>query len=379
MPFLLKGPMWGVDNGPMAAYPLVCPETKQPLTEMTEAEAEAVIGPLVARVGGERPAVGPTPTVLVRDDGACAYPVVDGVPVLLVPEQLRSAAAGPVAVDVTAPPYAEAYEEMDAYTAAADDSSAALEKSSLLTRLLRIQALPERRRLAFPEPGALWVDATYETAAQLDAYRHLAPVAGHRVLQLGGKGHHAVTLLLAGAAEAWVISPMVSELMHARVLARRLGVESRLRCAAGLAEELPLADGSLDAIYTVSTHHTVTSLSYPECARVLVPGGRFAAVEPWRAPLYRIGTTVLGKRDPQVHCKPMTHERVAPLATAFSASSVRHHGTLLRYPMLALWKMGVDWKVETTYKVAKVDDALASAVGLRRAGSCAALLARRAG
>src|SRR5574338_619544 len=39
-----------------------------------------------------------------------------------------------------------------------------------------------------------------------------------------------------------------------------------------------------------------------ECARVLAPEGRFAAVEPWRGPLYGIGTALLGKRDRRVRC-----------------------------------------------------------------------------
>ena len=325
--------------------------------------------------GQRRLQVGRTPTVLVRDDLKCAYPIVEGVPVLLAPERLVPAAGGPLFVDLDAPKYAEAYEEMDFYTAEADQAAAALDDWPVFQRLVGIRDLPPDERRKFPAPASRWLDSMYEPTAQWDAYRHLAPVDGQRVLQIGGKGHHAVTLLLAGASEAWLVSPMVSELLHAQEMARRLGLESRMHCVAGVAEELPLPDGFLDAIYTISAHHMVADLAFPECARVLRPGGRFAAVEPWRAPLYRLGTTLLGKRQVGVNCRPMTMRRVAPFLDAFPGGRVVHHGALLRYPMLALMKFGVEPSLVTTWRVARVDDAVSSLIpGLRRMGSCAALL-----
>ena len=49
-----------------------------------------------------------------------------------------------------------------------------------------------------------------------------------------------------------------------------------------------------------------TELAMPEIARVLKPGGRFSAMDPWRAPLYAIGTKILGKREVNVYCRPLT-------------------------------------------------------------------------
>src|SRR5690606_37749187 len=65
---------------------LVCPLTGQALhaVPIEAAEAELCKGePLAARVNPEPRPVGRTPTVLVRDDGTCAYPVLDGIPILL--------------------------------------------------------------------------------------------------------------------------------------------------------------------------------------------------------------------------------------------------------------------------------------------------------
>jgi uncharacterized protein YbaR (Trm112 family) len=356
---------------------LACPLTGLRLREATleAAEAEACEGQkFTVRSGGPQP-LGRTPTVLLREDGRAAYPVISGIPVLLAPEQLAPPDAAHPALDLRAPQYAEAYEEMDFYNAVAQHQAGAL-ASADLPRLSRITELSEAELRRFPEPAALWLDATYETTAQWDAYRHLAPVAGTRILQLGGKGEQAVEFLLAGAAEAWVVSPMVGELLHAAALARRFGVEDRLRCAAGVAEELPLRTAVLDRIWGKSMHHTVEELSYPQCARALRAGGRMAAVEPWRALLYSVGTHALGKREREVHCRPLTDERVQPFLEAFPSARVVHHGPILRYPLLALEKFGVKLSLRASWRVARVDDRLGSLLpGFRNAGSCATLLA----
>jgi uncharacterized protein YbaR (Trm112 family) len=97
---------------------LVCPSSKQALREVPLAVArDAVAGgsPLVpADRGSGPPAVGETPSVLLRDDGAVAFPVLDGTPVLMWPEVL-TAPARPVTVDLRVPRYAEAYAEMGYY------------------------------------------------------------------------------------------------------------------------------------------------------------------------------------------------------------------------------------------------------------------------
>src|SRR2546428_12763219 len=74
---------------------LVCPRTPSPLTLGSADEAEARLGaPLVARTelpnakNQRVPPVGRTEMVLLALDRSGAYPVVDGIPILLAPERL---------------------------------------------------------------------------------------------------------------------------------------------------------------------------------------------------------------------------------------------------------------------------------------------------
>ena len=358
---------------------LVCPVSRVRLRPMALSEAEDLLGGRIdAGIGrGYRP-IGPTPSVLVRDDHQGAYPVVDGIPVLMAPEILRPAGSLDPGVDVTDPRYVEAYTEMEHYSAAAARDAQDVAASASASRVARLAALVAGgAATTFPDPRYGWLDATHELQAQWEAFGHLQPVAGSRMLEIGGRGLHAVKLLLAGAAEAWLISPMVGELVYARALARHAGVADRLRCAAALAEELPLADGSIDGVYSQGcVHHWVTSLALPECHRVLRAGGRFAAVEPWRGPLYGLGTAILGKRDPAVHCVVLSPGRVEPYLEGFGGWQVNHHGAVLRYPLLALRKAGIKLSRPMMWRLSLVDDAISSLVPpVRRRGSSVAILA----
>ena len=97
---------------------------------------------------------------------------------------------------------------------------------------------------------------------------------------------------------ATLVSPMPGELIFAQYQGQAYGVADRLRLVVGVAEELPFADRSIDVIFSGgSVHHMETSIALPECARVLRSGGRFAANDPWRAPLYALGTRLFGKRE----------------------------------------------------------------------------------
>lgn len=315
---------------------------------------------------------------MLRADAGCAYPVLDGIPILLIPEQLSSPDRVPM-VEMSQPRYAEAYGAMDHYDAVASRHAHDISKAPAMARsLVRTARATREQRASFPDPPVLWLDAVYDCAAQWDAYRHLAATRHGRVLQLGGKGSHALKLLQAGASEAWLLSPMVGELGFAREAARKLGLQDRLRCVAGIAEEMPFADESFDAIYSPSSvHHMVTALAFPECRRTLRPGGRFASPEIWRAPLYGVGTKVFGKRDPGSSCQPLTPVAIDPLFAAFEEASVVHHGTLLRYPLIALRKLGLRLRLSTVWRLLRLDDAISSALLLRRFGSSVAVLATR--
>lgn len=376
----------GDSVSPIKSDILVCPETKLPLKECSLEYAKAVVSggaEFVPRREEGPQLFGNIDTVMLRADGGCAYPVVRGIPILLVPEMLVPPLQAR-AFDLSNPKYREAYEEMEYYNAVAEKEAQAIEDSKWVRPFAILREASGAQRSSFPAPLDLWLDAVYDAPAQGEAYAHIAPLAGKRVLQVGGKGIHAVKFLCAGAREAWVVTPMLGELVFATTLAQYCDVQDRLHCVAGIAEELPFADGVFDAVYAGGcVHHFVTELALPECARVLRPGGRFAAVEPWRAPLYGVGTRVLGKREEPVFgkrdigvcCSPLSRDRLEPFFHSFQQATITHHGTLTRYPMLALYKLGMPMKLTTYWKICIVDDFLCSLVPpVRRIGSSVSLL-----
>jgi uncharacterized protein YbaR (Trm112 family)/SAM-dependent methyltransferase len=369
----------------MQAFPhwasLVCPVTKRPLRLCSLEEACSKVSggaPLAPRATDAVKPVGPTSQVLLRDDHACAYPVVDGYPILLAPEVLTSSDRRG-SFDLKDPRYAEAYEEMTFYNDFASAAASAIEGSEAFLAIRPVMGISGPRSESFPEPWRLWLDAAYDSAAQGEAYAHLAPIAGRRIVQVGGTGTHAVKFVLAGARYACLATPMLEEARFTQALALRAGVSDRVGCVIAIGEELPFASESMDGIYSGGCmHHMVTQLALPEAARILVKGGSFAAVDPWRAPLYAIGTRLLGKRETAVYCRPLTPARIAPLRDAFSETKIVQHGTLTRYPFLALKKFGIDSSLAIVRAVGRIDDALCSLIpGLRSMGSSVAVLGRK--
>lgn len=360
---------------------LVCPTTKLGLDLLSLEEAQKITkGSLLPRAEshnakGEisKPA-GPTPWVLLRKDRACAYPVVDGIPILLSPEAL-TISGHEVHFDLTDARYAEAYEEMDFYNDAASAAREKLTQGGVESILPTELAASEAERNSFPGPWHRWIDTVHDSAALWDAYVHLGEMKGRLIIQLGGSGTHAIKFAMAGAAEAWLITPMLGEALIARALAESAGFGERFRCIVAVAEELPIKSETMDAAFAGGClHHMQTEMALPEAARVLKQGGRFAAVEPWRAPLFAIGTRILGKRE-DVYCLPLTAERVEPMREAFRASHVVQHGTITRYPFLALSKLGIDVNKYIPWHIGKIDDAICSIIpGMRRMGSSIAVL-----
>lgn len=354
----------------------LCPQTKLPLRAMSLDEAKGALGSanLVPRSNQDPVPFGVTSTLMVRSDNACAYPVVDGIPILLAPEQITPADR-PQLFDLEDPKYAEAYQEMTHYNQVAKAEAAAIRESESYRVIKPILDLAPGERGTFPEPKEAWVDCVPDCKAQYEAYRHMGPMQGKRVLQLGGKGIHAVKWLLGGAAEAWVVTPMLGEIYCSIALAKEAGVLDRLRCVVGIAEEIPLVDGMFDAMYSGGcVHHMTTELAMPEMARVLKPGGRFSCGDPWRAPLYAIGTKILGKREVNVFCRPLTTARVAPLFTSFGEAEKKQYGTLTRYPVIALGKFGIAVPFNVVWQLYKMDDAVCSCIpGMRGMGSSVAL------
>ncbi len=352
---------------------LICPISRSPLDCVDKATVIDALGADLQRIDAHRSVVSHSEIpdyLLLRADHLGAYPVVDGVPILMAPEMLVTAGRGEP-IETRQDPYREAYEEMDFYNAVAED-----ERSDVTNSDAYVIVNNARKGSKYPGPG--WLDSQYEITAQADAYNFLAPLDGTTAVQLGGKGIHAVKFLLAGAAQSWLITPVLGEATLARDLAAAFGVLDRLRVVVGISEEIPVADCFFDRVYSGGcVHHMVTDRAFPEIRRVLKPGGKFAAVEPWRAPGYKVGTKILGKRERGVNCRPLEADRIPPLYGAFEEAVVHQHGTFTRYPLIALSKAKVRLRVETVEKVLKWDDRIASRLSLEKYGSSAALLARR--
>ena len=270
-------------------------------------------------------------------------------------------------------------EEIDYYSSVASKQGAMVEagaEPTIIKHLAPAMAASDEAILSFPEPRDVWIDATYDGAAPYDSYTYIAPVAGKRLLQLGGSGIHAIKAIRAGAREAWLLTPVLDEARFAVAVARRLGLHRRLHCVVAVGEELPFARGSFDAIVSGGClHHMRTERAIPECARVLSARGRFAAWDPWRSPFYGIGTRVFRKREVEVNCQPINAARAQPLQEAFDTATVVHHGALTRYFLIALGKMRIHLNEPTVSSITHIDDFVSAWLpGLRRTGSSVALL-----
>ena len=345
-----------------------CPVDRTALEVVTRAEAEARLGSHLAptdRVG--RAPVGATERVAISN--AWAYPVVADIPVLLVPERLFPGGEGPPA-DVTKPPYAEAYSEMDPYSAASDLETNTPSIRAEVERLERRREMVGSGQANFPDPVELWMAPGDEFTAQLHAMRHLAPVRDRRVLQVGGNGWHAVSMLAAGAGEATVISPVLDELRLCARVATDAGLADRLNLACAIAEELPIEDHTMDLVYSpASMHHTVTERSFPEIARVLASDGRFASVDVFRSPLYDTGIKMFGKKEANVWCKPLDRDRLAP-SSVLPGVELSFHGSLFRYPLAIATRRGRNVNPQWFTRLTKAEDAIARVVpGVRRLAS----------
>lgn len=345
---------------------LCCPETKQELDLLTLAEAESRMAekllPLRIKsqgISSDAPApIGVTREVLLRKDLLCAYPVVDGIPVLIVPEMLGISSLQRD-FDLKDRRYAEPYAEMDIYNKVAIEELKDIKGSEAYKIIEPLLGASRELFDSFPNPPSLWIDAVYDCGGQWDAYNHIAPMHGKRVLQIGGKGIHAIKFILTGAEEAWLLSPMLGELYFANALAVTVGVADKLHCVMGIAEEMPFMDGFFDAVYSGGcVHHMETTLALPEIFRILCEGGKFSAVDPWHTPVYDLGKRIFGQRE-SAHCHPLTSESIEPLNKVFNDVQVIHHGALLRYPLLVLNKCGVTISINTAWRASRFDDLVA--------------------
>jgi ubiquinone/menaquinone biosynthesis C-methylase UbiE len=114
-----------------------------------------------------------------------------------------------------------------------------------------------------------------------EVVRSVAPVSGECVVDLGaGMGAATVEAAMGGAM---VVAVDPTPYMR-RILALRRRWQSHraaIRVVDGSAESIPLADGSVDALWTVNTihHWTERDRASRELARVMKPGGRVLLVD----------------------------------------------------------------------------------------------------
>ncbi len=196
--------------------------------------------------------------------------------------------------------------------------------------------------LTFPEPAYVWIETGYESLCLLEAYRHLAPVAGGTFMQIGGTGSHAVKMLLAGARRGFLLTPMMAEARYAVRLAEIFGVRDRFAPVLGLGEQIPFAADFFSLAFSFACfHHMRFEYLAGEMHRVLAEGGKFASIDPWKTLLHTVGRRTLGKHERSVHCRPVTAERLATLKRRFPDMAVSRHGPLLRYLCLGLRKLGM--------------------------------------
>jgi uncharacterized protein YbaR (Trm112 family) len=318
-------------------------------------------------------------------DNSVVYPVKNGIPMLLGPEAICADPNWPR--DITAIQYREAYAEMAFYNSIGYEHARQIREcgslkdsdSAGLRHLHSIAHLPKERRQDFPNPLSVWLCETIDVASERDCYQYIAPVIGKRVMQIGGKGIFAILMLLAGAENAVLITPMHGEATVAIEIAKLYGLADRLECLVGIAEEIPVANDEVDVCYVGGcVHHMRTEIAFPEIARVLRPSGKFVAIEPWRAPGYAIGTKLFGKREPNAFCSPLDKSRMAPLYKSFKSADYVQHGSISRYPSIVAQKAGISLSVPSAKWIADVDDKICNCLPFaRKAGSGIAILATK--
>jgi hypothetical protein len=233
---------------------------------------------------------------------------------------------------------------------------------------------------AFPRPARVWIDSLANPVSQQQAYEWVSPLEGKTFVQLGGSGSHAIKALMAGAKSAILLTPMAGEGALAVSMADALGLGGRLQVVQAIGELIPLADGSVDAIFGGGTlHHVALEPGLAEVARVLKPGGRASFVDPALNFVYRLlEMTRLRNlaREKGAQCYPLRVSDVLRCTKGYAASETRLSGGPSRYAIVGMTRvLKLRPSLGLSMSVQKVETAILSRLGLRRMlGSLAVLL-----
>jgi ubiquinone/menaquinone biosynthesis C-methylase UbiE len=147
------------------------------------------------------------------------------------------------------------------------------------------------RRAAGYDSGGLGELHRRIVASAAELAGRAAPAPG-RVLDVGcGTG-----LLLRLLADRWPGAELLGVDPAPNMLAVAAS-DSRIRCLAGVAERLPIAEGSVDLVVSTTSfdHWADQGLGLAECARVLRPGAPLVLTD-LCSPLL-IPTLLFGRRD----------------------------------------------------------------------------------
>ncbi|UGT55464.1 class I SAM-dependent methyltransferase [Nocardia asteroides] len=184
-----------------------------------------------------------------------------------------------------------------------------------------------RRARSFGTQAAVYAEhrPDYALAAIRWALEPVGAIEAPAVLDLGAGTGKLTDGLLAVGAEAVAVEPDAS--MRAEFVRRYPAVT----ILAGTAEEIPLPDDSVDAVVAGQAFHWFEqSRAFPEIARVLRPGGVFAAfwniedgaVE-WVAGLQRVARSEASTPSPPPDEPLPSHPLFAPFEKAVFAHAQR--------------------------------------------------------